>query len=769
MKKKWVKIFVAYLLFFIMCSSFINVSAGQADINNKNDYTLEHNNEDYINEGEATEEEESTEKDKEEILEETEEENIDETVPEKETDKEENKNEENKEQSEEENKSENTEKEESLNKEEQKEEREVYKNPTTDTFETVVGPYTLKNILSKYNVFSFGDITASHIMGPIVGREVHRVHDKSTTAISDYANNVPSYLEKIYKAESGNGNNVGLNYWYDRNRPGVAIDKVKIPNFYIGEKDNFVEKVGNPATYKMVYGNEKISGPNDSGNKPVLQNDNFLDFEKAAKITLEESKKLLNDPKNIIIDTSEKYKIDEKGTLKIDAGNNYLIKDASRLKKVNIIYPEGFSPINKPLYPYGTIINVEGNLAKGILEGKEQSLFPNIYVNGGDDLDNEQGFSGINGDFGYGQFGEFVKVIWNMPNIVTTDGENRIWKKSGSDILGHIVAPQAEFWNCNEVGGKIQWAGGNINGGAIVKSWYGGSMESHYWPHEGEIGEVKPGEVSLFLKGKKIFNKGSLEEKFKFKLSYEGGSLPEGVSNINIPQEVYQEADGTIKFKEIKFTKPGEYNFIIEEIPNEGNKDIIYDKTKYRIVVTVKEGEKGILSLETKIINLSDNKVVEDIVFINERILDFTIEKRDEDSNQLLEGAIFDLYEGNLEGKPQGNPIIKDIKTDESGKVKVSSKILEYNKLYVLVETKAPDDYIIGENILFYIKGDTRPYPDKGIEIKNHHIIGVNNKKKSDVILPETGGSGNRVNIVLGLGFMISSILIFGIKGVKRG
>ncbi|MGL5416472.1 MAG: collagen-binding domain-containing protein [Clostridium sp.] len=766
MKKKWVKIFVAYLLFFIMCSSFINVSAGQAGMNNKDDYNLEHNNEDYINEGEATEGEESNEKeekDKEEILEEIEEENKDETVPEKENDNEENKDEENREQNEEENKSENTEKEESLNKEEdQKEEKEVYKNPTTDTFETVVGPYTLKNILSKYNVFSFGDITASHIMGPIVGREVHRVKDKSTTAISDYANNVPSYLEKIYKAESGNGNNVSLNYWYDRNIPGVAIDKVKIPNFYIGEKDNFVEKVGDPATYRMVYGNEKISGPNDTGQKPVLQNDNFLDFEKAAQITLEESKKLLSDPKNIIIDNSEKYKIDESGTLKIDAGNNYLIKDGSKLKRVDIIYPDGFSPIKKPLYPYGTIINVEGNLAKGVLEGKEQSVFPEIAVNGVQ-------FSGINGDFGHGQFGEFVKVIWNMPNIVTNEGKNKIWKKSGSDILGHIVAPQAEFWNCNEVDGKVQWTGGNINGGVIVKSWYGGSMESHYWPNEGEIGEVKPGEVSLFLKGKKIFNKGSLEEKFKFKLSYEGDSLPEGVSKRNIPQEVYQEKDGTIKFKEIKFTKPGEYNFIIEEIPNDEREDIIYDKTKYKVVVSVKEGEKGSLSLEKKFINLSDNKVVEDIVFTNERILDFTIEKRDEETNHLLEGAVFDLYEGNLEGKPQGNPIIKDIRTDESGKIKVSSEMLEYNKLYVLVETKAPDNYIKGKDILFYIKGETGPYPDKGIEIKNHSIIQVNNKKKNEEILPETGGRGNRVNIVLGLGFMISSILIFGIKGVKRG
>lgn len=760
LKKKWVKIFVAYLLFFIMCSSFINVSAGQADINNKNDYTLEHNNENYINEGEATEEEESTEKeekDKEDIQEETEEENIDETVPEKETDKEENKNEE-------ENKSENTEKEESLNKEEeQKEEREVYKNTTTDTFETVVGPYTLKNILSKYNVFSFGDITASHIVGPVVGRDAYKVTKDQKLIVSDYANNIPSYLEKIYKVSDAN--NVGLNYGFEGQNPNFQGGAIKYPNLYIAEEGNDVFHNSNSGLYQMVYGDTKIAGPNNTGNSPILQNDKFLDFEKAAKMTLEESKKLLNDSKNIIIETSEKYKIDEEGTLKIDAGNNYLIKNASNLKKVDIIFPEGFSPIEKPLYPYGTIINIEGDLPKGIFKGKEQSLFPEIYVNGKVFVGIIHGTPGV----GDAQIGEFTKVLWNMPNIVTNEGENILWKKTASDILGHIVAPQAEFWNGKEEGGDIQWAGGNINGNVIVKSWYGGSMESHYWPHEGEIGEVKPGGVSLFLKGKKTFNKGSLEEKFKFELSYEGDSLPEGVSNINIPQEVYQEKDGTIKFKEIKFTKPGEYNFTIKEIPDEGNKDIIYDKTKYRVVVTVKEGDKGTLSLETKIINLSNNDVVEDIVFINERILDFTIEKRDEDSNQLLEGAIFDLYEGNSEGKPQGNPIIKDIKTEESGKVEVSSKILEYNKLYLLVETKAPDNYIIGENILFYIKGDKGPYPDKGIEIKNHHIIGVNNKKKSDVILPETGGSGSKVNIILGLGFMMTSILIFGIKGVKRG
>ncbi|MGL4874528.1 MAG: collagen-binding domain-containing protein [Clostridium sp.] len=654
---------------------------------------------------------------------------------------------------------------------EKKPEEREYKNPTTDTFEKVVGDYSFNTILNKYNVFSRDTVTGSHIVGPIVGLKAYSIQEDKggSFKVADYSNKVPSFIGELHRIEKGPAAGtvaqVALNYGFEYQAP-PGVDLTVKPNLYVNETGNQIRIGGTEWNefYEVVDEKGSFKGPNNWGNSPILQNDKFVDFDRAFDDLIKESNAFLKSSENIVVDESSEYKIDSTGNLKLDVGKSYLIKDASKLLSVNFIYPEGFDPLKNP-YPEQTIINIsDDTLAAKVLGDKRQNLLPDMYVNGiaftgHDPVGSPPGF-------GDGQVGEMNRIIWNMPNIKTVGEEGRLVRTQLSDILGHIVAPNAEFWNYRMEGTELIWTGGNINGAAIVKSWHGGTMESHFWPYNGVIETPKENKIAMSVNAKKIFNKGSLDNpKFNFTLEYDGESLPEGIMQENIPQTVQQKPDGTINFLPITFTKEGTYNFKIKEIKGD-DPDIIYDNTEYLLKITVFM-ENGEFKLKTEVTKVSNgnSEVANEIVFVNEKKLKFTIEKKDKLTGNLLEGAIFDLYEGDETGKPKGEPIIKDIATDKTGKITVSNQILEYNKLYVLVETKAPEDYMTGSNIIFYIKGEQGPYPDgEGIVvIENGGNVQVFNTK-SDEILPETGGVGTDKFIFVGLGLMVSSLIIALLK-----
>ncbi|MGL4874882.1 MAG: SpaA isopeptide-forming pilin-related protein [Clostridium sp.] len=756
MSKRKLRVFVTCLLFLVMCSSFVSALAEPRLATEQNkEGTVSENGQDVdIEDGSNLENKEK---------------------PEEKESSEENKNlEENKKFEDarmlEEKQDEQPKKIENVDKEIENEVKKLSKNLTTDTFESAVGAYSLETILNRYNIFSFDKINGAHVVGPIVGKDTERldIGEKGGFTVSDFSNETPSYIGKIHRYDKGLGiQDVAmtlLNYGFEK-------PEAKKPNLYINESDNGV-KIEN-GMYRMQDEKGLFKGPNNWGNSPILQNDNFIDFEKANIELMRESKKLLEDSGNIVVGESSKYKIDARGRLNLDVGKNYIIEDASRLESVNFIFPEGYGPMIN-LYPYSTVINIKDDkLKQKVMENKSQNLLPNKYVNG--KIFSGMIFGGTPG-FGDGQIGKMNKIIWNMPNIRTTGEEGRLVTDIQGDILGHILAPNAEFWNyVTEVQGdgteKKVWRGGNINGCAIVKEWYGGYMESHFWPYgDKEIGKRSPESVEVAMNGRKIFNKGVLgDEKFSFELKYEGEVLPDGVKPDNIPQIVSQKEDGKIEFLPIIFTKPGVYNFIIKELSNKEKTDIIYDETIYKAKVTVFRDNNGDLAIKTEFIKINDSEQVvgDEIVFVNEKILSFQIEKKDNITNELLKGAIFDLYEANENGEPVGEPIIKAIETDETGKVTVKNEKLEYNKLYVLVETRAPEDYLLGDNIIFYIKGSKGPYPTlaESIIIENKGNVEITNKK-SDEILPATGGNGTIIYTLIGLGLIFSAITLLRLRKV---
>lgn len=123
----------------------------------------------------------------------------------------------------------------------------------------------------------------------------------------------------------------------------------------------------------------------------------------------------------------------------------------------------------------------------------------------------------------------------------------------------------------------------------------------------------------------------------------------------------------------------GHYELIETQAP----KGYILDKTPVKFEITKKMAEKN-LELTKK--NVPEKKTVR-------------LEKRDQETGQLLAGAVFCLE------NEQGKVIQKDLKTDDNGVIKLSH--LE-NGSYSLRETQAPKGYELNnEPLIFKMTDDT--------------------------------------------------------------
>lgn len=686
------------------------------------------------------------------------------------------------------------------------------KIPTEDTFNKVIGEYSIKNILKNYNVFSSKDIEGTHIVGPIAAqnkayrtRSYNQIPKYSGKLIaSDFSNKIPSYVGIVEKLQSENATTFALNY-------GFETSLNPKPNLYVNYSNNSVKE--NNSTYKFINSDgSEYTSPNNSGNSPVFQNDEFINFDTARNAIIAESRLMLTNPQNIVVSPDP-----QTGYLKVKAGQKYLVKNADRLRIIDIDYPKGYHPYEpgKKPYPYNTIINIEGSelissgqaftgvqpIPNTELDGAEQAthyITSRTYTN----IDGKPHYylpimlingKTFNGAISTGQgfeYGQNNGLIFNMPNINTETSGKRVAREDLSDIPGHIVAPDMEFWNYDNKNGSTDWIGGNLNGGAIVKDWHSGNMECHQWSYD--VGDVvDPSNIDFKFQAQKIFTGGNLNDnKFKFILElFEGDKVPEGMLNKNIPQNIEVQSDGSIKFLPLTFTKEGTYSFRIkEDIPNPAQENITYDKSQYKLDITVKKdtsnpnAHKFLLTQKiTKIIDKDGNilttpEELSQIIFENKlkepelEELGFIIKKIDNITMELLKGAEFDLYLANdTTGKPVGSPIITKITTSDDGTISVNHPSLKTNTLYVLQETKAPDGYISGKEINFYIKGDEGLFPniEDKVVIGNGEIIIVENEKQP-FELPSTGGTGSNVYILTGICTIISSTIFLQNKKTKN-
>ncbi|MGL5351977.1 MAG: hypothetical protein ACRDA5_01480, partial [Clostridium sp.] len=107
------------------------------------------------------------------------------------------------------------------------------KKPTTDTFTSLGGSYSIDYILRNYGVFSFKDITGSHVVGPLVAKEkVYKTDPNGNSVepindsliVSDLSNNVLSYVGVVEKQKGENKPPFKMNHIYNPDK--------SVPNFY---------------------------------------------------------------------------------------------------------------------------------------------------------------------------------------------------------------------------------------------------------------------------------------------------------------------------------------------------------------------------------------------------------------------------------------------------------------------------------------------------------------------------------------------------------
>ena len=70
------------------------------------------------------------------------------------------------------------------------------KATAASNFETTSGSYTIENILSKFNVFSFNDVSGVHIVGPIIAKgDLYNRTSHQGFTFGDYDQGISSYIQ----------------------------------------------------------------------------------------------------------------------------------------------------------------------------------------------------------------------------------------------------------------------------------------------------------------------------------------------------------------------------------------------------------------------------------------------------------------------------------------------------------------------------------------------------------------------------------------------
>lgn len=311
--------------------------------------------------------------------------------------------------------------------------------------------------------------------------------------------------------------------------------------------------------------------------------------------------------------------------LTINMEESWTIVSAINLEEVNLITPEDYDYYDNP-YLSATTINFDCEYINktwyefsadldgdGVDESVSawHSVMPYTLING-DEFTETQAEDGE-----YGEVGN--KIIWNMPYVVTDTetGDNRLTVLNNAhNIAGHIIAPQAEFWNYDKAG---NWLGGNLNGTAIVQSFNSGTMEMHMWAYTGLAEEA----VVFGVDALKTVNDAEPEQEYTFILDvvYEGdGSIPDGIMNNVFPMYATSSIDaddaGAVNFSSIAFNGAGTYSFIIKEdtSADTATDNIIYDQTQYRIDITVEiTSETGADTTVYEVTNVEKYMIVDSV------------------------------------------------------------------------------------------------------------------------------------------------------------
>ncbi len=163
------------------------------------------------------------------------------------------------------------------------------------------------------------------------------------------------------------------------------------------------------------------------------------------------------------------------------------------------------------------------------------------------------------------------------------------------------------------------------------------------------------------------------------------------------------------------------------------------------------------------------------------------VKYKEGDIQTLLPGAVFELYyidKESDERKPvnDSNGHIIKFTTGSDGTVEVSldyqktGQKMYFNQKYCLVESKAPDGYVVNEeNVYYFTLGDNTKsdtiysYDSANPVYPNGYVLTVSNRSFLTMLLPSTGGMGT--NMIYLAGFIMillgSTFILF--KKYKKG
>ena len=311
---------------------------------------------------------------------------------------------------------------------------------TPDTLESNGGAYTLEYICNSYNVFAWGDVYGSHIVGPVAARGTLHYVGSGALTFADYTRGVCSYIGGLQTAPiQANG----------------AYDTIKAPALYVGTA-NTVQSSGTQYTLNGV--STLPSG------MQLLRTDSYINWDKAYTQLLAQSTAMLGKSTRTLTQADIVTVAYVYTGVHVYPGEVITIP-ADVLAAIDYVFYVGSCDGTQ-----NTVINIP---AAG------EVTMPGIRVCKSDTdwgvNDNFFGSSNTSADFNPNG----VSIVWNVLNATAL--HCTLARGNG---LGHVVALNAEIHNEQ----------GTYSGAQICKSFITTRSEGHMWPYNGTEPLPGPGD-----------------------------------------------------------------------------------------------------------------------------------------------------------------------------------------------------------------------------------------------------------------------------------
>ncbi|HGA1193108.1 TPA: FctA domain-containing protein [Streptococcus suis] len=230
-----------------------------------------------------------------------------------------------------------------------------------------------------------------------------------------------------------------------------------------------------------------------------------------------------------------------------------------------------------------------------------------------------------------------------------------------------------------------------------------------------------PAPAAASLSIKKVLEGRTLNTgEFEFVLKNEKGDEIEKVSN---------QADGSVNFSALTFTKEGTYTYTVSEVDG-GLGDIIYDKSDIKATVTVKDNNHG--QLVSTVTYENSDQIFENILNPGKLIAPTTDSVITD--NEVSKEAMTDKEKGNIE------PPKDQIANEEKDNIEASEKQMPsiVNDMVVTPEkqmtNKENDNIVISEKQMPTVMNENAVTPEKQMTNKEKDTIETSEKQMPTVM-----------------------------------